>query len=227
MHWITIIGILLTMGGTILTYYGTTISNNETNQNLTSEIRKKDGKIDELIEGKNDLLAANTKLDNSIQNYQKDLKIKQKKIQELEHEIDELHDFELTEKELEELGNILSETIKHMDSSFLSKIYSVKFPGQSQDGARLVDQIENLLARHNYPKLESPTNLAIKSTKDDGKEWNGIIIQISNENNPHPIAQALLNFCIKNHIRVWTIVGQYDPKDSNSMAFYAHKPDRI
>jgi tetratricopeptide (TPR) repeat protein len=77
MHWITIIGVLLIALGTILTFVGQNISNRENTTKLTSTIQEKNKEIDELVEGKNQLIE---KLDK----YQKDLTEKEKTIQELE-----------------------------------------------------------------------------------------------------------------------------------------------
>jgi len=111
MHFITIVGILLITLGTILTYIGQNISNRQNTAKLTSTIEDKNNEIDELIEGKNKLLDQNDDLLIKIDQYQKDLNIKEAQIKKLEvsskkasRGISSTYDFNGVKRETTRLG---------------------------------------------------------------------------------------------------------------------------
>ena len=77
MHWLTIVGIILIAAGTFFSILG---------QNLDSEKNSKllSGKNDSLMTQNSNLLKQNESLIDKIDNYQNDIELKNKKIEELE-----------------------------------------------------------------------------------------------------------------------------------------------
>jgi tetratricopeptide (TPR) repeat protein len=86
MHILTILGIILIALGTVLTYWGQDINNKKSTSELQTTITSKNGEIDELVQGKNQLLSQNEELLGKVSEYQKDLKKKEEIIEQLEVE---------------------------------------------------------------------------------------------------------------------------------------------
>ncbi|MGR3174337.1 MAG: tetratricopeptide repeat protein [Candidatus Scalindua sp.] len=82
MHWITILGIILIAAGTILACFGQNIRNRFVDKHLHQTISEKTFQIDELVNGKNKLLAR-------INEYQEGLSVKDEIIQRLEAQVNE------------------------------------------------------------------------------------------------------------------------------------------
>lgn len=86
MHILTILGIILIALGTVLTYLGQNINNKKSTAELQNTITSNKGEIDELVQGKNQLLSQNEELLGKVSEYQKDLKKKEEIIEQLEVE---------------------------------------------------------------------------------------------------------------------------------------------
>ena len=82
MHWITILGVILIAAGTILACFGQNIRSRFVDKHLPQSINEKTFQIDELVNGKNELLAR-------INEYQEDLSEKDEIIQRLEALVNE------------------------------------------------------------------------------------------------------------------------------------------
>jgi tetratricopeptide (TPR) repeat protein len=82
MHWITILGIVLIATGTILACFGQNIRSRFVDKHLHQSISEKPSQIDELVNGRNELLAR-------IGKYQENLSEKDEIIQRLEAQVDE------------------------------------------------------------------------------------------------------------------------------------------
>ena len=84
MHILTILGIIFIALGTVLTYWGQDISSKKSTADLQATISSKNNEIDELVQGKNQLLSQNEELLGKVSEYQKDLKKKEEIIEQLE-----------------------------------------------------------------------------------------------------------------------------------------------
>ncbi|MBC8461012.1 MAG: hypothetical protein H8D67_23745 [Deltaproteobacteria bacterium] len=84
MHILTILGIVLIAIGTVLTYLGQDINSKKSTAELQTTITSKNSEIDELVQGKNQLLSQNEELLGKVSEYQKDLKKKEIIIEQLE-----------------------------------------------------------------------------------------------------------------------------------------------
>ena len=84
MHILTILGIILIALGTVLTYLGQDINSKKSTADLQVTISSKNSQIDELVQGKNQLLGQNEELLGKVSEYQKDLNKKEEIIEQLE-----------------------------------------------------------------------------------------------------------------------------------------------
>jgi tetratricopeptide (TPR) repeat protein len=82
MHWITILGVVLITAGTILACFGQNIRNRFVDKHLHQSVNEKTSQIDELVNGKNELLARTNE-------YQKSLSEKDEIIQRLEARVND------------------------------------------------------------------------------------------------------------------------------------------
>jgi tetratricopeptide (TPR) repeat protein len=77
MHWITVVGVALIAIGTIITFIGQNESNKQNSMKLEVE-------IEQLSQGNRQLIDQNKQLLSKVDQYQKDLREKEDKIEELE-----------------------------------------------------------------------------------------------------------------------------------------------
>ncbi len=106
MHWITILGIVLITAGTILACFGPNIRNRFVDKHLHQIVIEKPSQVDELVNGKNELLAR-------VNKYQKNLIEKDEIIQRLETQVNESTVLALeqpADEQIETSTQVISET---------------------------------------------------------------------------------------------------------------------
>ncbi len=134
MHWITILGIVLIAAGTILACFGQNIGNRFVDNHLHKSISEKTSQIDELVNGKNELLTR-------INEYQKSLSEKGEIIQRLEAQVNEsivLAPEQLADEQIETSTQVIPETDL---SDVIARAKSLCNEGEYDEAYKIADDL--------------------------------------------------------------------------------------
>jgi uncharacterized protein YoxC len=85
----SIVGLILLICGTILSFFGTYFSDKQSTTELSSKIQEKNNTIDEINSTNKDLISQNKDMIEKVGNYQADIEKRNEKILALEREIDQ------------------------------------------------------------------------------------------------------------------------------------------
>ena len=134
MHWITILGIILIAAGTILACFGQNIRNRFVDKHLHQTISEKTFQIDELVNGKNKLLAR-------INEYQESLSVKDEIIQRLEAQVNESivpAPGQLADEQIETSTQVIPETDL---SDVIAQARSLCNEGKYDEAYKIADEL--------------------------------------------------------------------------------------
>ncbi len=134
MHWITILGIVLIAAGTILTCFGQNIMSRFVDKHLYQSISEKTSRIDELVNGKNELLVR-------VDEYQKRLSEKDEIIQQLEAQVDNIN-IPTPESLAEEQIETGTQVIPERDlSDLIAQARSLCNEGKYDEAYKIADEL--------------------------------------------------------------------------------------
>lgn len=93
MHWTTIIGFILFIIASLLTFYGARKDSDSDNEKLKIEINKKNETLDSLFKTNTIILNINQELKTTVERYYSEIELKNKKIENLKIEVQKVRDY--------------------------------------------------------------------------------------------------------------------------------------